>query len=151
MFLLCSSSGLNAQELDSDLKNCKDEFKQFEREDVKYREDLKHMKQKIKKLTDKLEKVGKVITYDHIFELKHELIYFIYPIQDSSKIEDLGKESENSTILIPKLEERIPELQKFFVEEEKVLEEVIESSKGFPLFLEIEVYRIFLRSHLLFC
>lgn len=74
MFLLCSSSGLNAQELDSDLKNCKDEFKQFEREDVKYREDLKHMKQKIKKLTDKLEKVGKVITYDHIFELKPELI-----------------------------------------------------------------------------
>lgn len=46
------------QELDNNLRKCKEEFKQFEREDVKYREDLKHVKQKIKKLKDKLEKVG---------------------------------------------------------------------------------------------
>ena len=46
------------QELDNDLRTCKEEFKEFERQDVKYREDLKHMKQKMKKLEDKLEKVG---------------------------------------------------------------------------------------------
>lgn len=45
------------QELDSQLRNCKDEFKEFERQDIKHREDLKHLKQKIKKLEDKLEKV----------------------------------------------------------------------------------------------
>ncbi|EXB31972.1 Structural maintenance of chromosomes protein 4 [Morus notabilis] len=100
------------EELDNELKKCKEEFKQFEREDVKYREDLKHMKQKIKKLTDKVEK-------------------------DSSKIEDLEKESENSTNLIPKLEENIPKLQKLLAEEEKVLEEIIENSKG----VETERYR----------
>ncbi|XP_062106651.1 structural maintenance of chromosomes protein 4 [Humulus lupulus] len=94
----------NQEDLDSTLRKCKEEFKQFEREDVKYREDLKHMKQKIKKLTDKLEK-------------------------DSSKIEDFQKESENSANLIPKLEENIPKLQKLLVEEEKVLEEIKENSK----------------------
>ena len=46
------------QELDSDLKHCRDEFKEFERLDVKHREDFKHVKQKIKKLDDKLEKVN---------------------------------------------------------------------------------------------
>jgi structural maintenance of chromosome 4 len=39
------------------MKSCKDKFKEFEREDVKYREDLKHLKQKIKKLEDKVQKV----------------------------------------------------------------------------------------------
>lgn len=45
------------QELDNDLRRSKENFKDFERLDVKYREDLKHIKQKIKKLDDKLEKV----------------------------------------------------------------------------------------------
>lgn len=45
------------QELDSNLRHCKDEFKEFERQDVKHHEDLKHLKQKMKKLDDKLEKV----------------------------------------------------------------------------------------------
>lgn len=52
------------------------------------------------------------------------------PSQDSSKIEALEKESENSANLIPKLEENIPKLQKLLEEEEKVLEEVMENSKG---------------------
>jgi len=43
------------------LRSCKEEFKKIERQDVKYRKDLKHMKQKIKKLNDKLEKVMKII------------------------------------------------------------------------------------------
>ncbi|KAE8718250.1 Structural maintenance of chromosomes protein 4 [Hibiscus syriacus] len=44
------------EELENDLRTCKEEFKEFERQDVKYREDLRHMKQKLKKLEDKLEK-----------------------------------------------------------------------------------------------
>lgn len=39
------------------MRKCKEEFKEFERQDVKYREDYKHMNQKIKKLEDKVEKV----------------------------------------------------------------------------------------------
>lgn len=85
------------------------------------------MKQKIKKLSDKLEKVSNV---HYLFYWTNALAKNLVPIQDSSKIEDLKKESENSAILIPKLEESIPESQKLLVEEEKVLEEVIENSKG---------------------
>ncbi|XP_065857259.1 structural maintenance of chromosomes protein 4-like isoform X5 [Euphorbia lathyris] len=99
------------EELNNDLRNCKEEFKEFERQDVKYREDLKHKKQKIKKLEDKLEK-------------------------DSAKIEDLTKECENSTDLIPKLEENIPNLQKLFLDEERILDDIVEKSK-----VETEGYR----------
>ncbi|XP_035550219.1 structural maintenance of chromosomes protein 4 [Juglans regia] len=99
------------EELDNQLRSCKEEFKEFERQDVKYREDLKHMKQKIKKLEDKLEK-------------------------DSSKAVDLEKECEDSTNLIPIFEENIPKLQKLLLDEEKVLEEIKENSK-----VETERYR----------
>ncbi|TYH00962.1 hypothetical protein ES288_A09G019300v1 [Gossypium darwinii] len=102
---------IRKEELDNDLRTCKEEFKEFERQDVKYREDLKHMKQKLKKLEDKLEK-------------------------DSSKIEDVSKECENSKNLIPKLEENIPKLQKLLLDEEKLLEEMKENSK-----VETEKYR----------
>jgi hypothetical protein len=37
---------------DNQLRSCKKEFKEIERQDVKYWKDLKHMKQKIKKLDD---------------------------------------------------------------------------------------------------
>ncbi|XP_021736361.1 structural maintenance of chromosomes protein 4-like isoform X2 [Chenopodium quinoa] len=99
------------EELDNDLRSCKEEFKEFERQDVQYREDYKHMKQKIKKLEDKIEK-------------------------DSSKINDFTKDCENATQAIPKLEEDIPKLQKRLVEEEKVLEDIKEKSKG-----ETEIHR----------
>ncbi|CAK9326874.1 unnamed protein product [Citrullus colocynthis] len=99
------------EELDNDLRRSKEKFKDFERQDVKYREDLKHIKQKIKKLDDKLEK-------------------------DSTKIDDLKKECEESTSLIPKLEESIPQFQKLLSDEEKILEEIQESSK-----VETERYR----------
>ncbi|CAI8608890.1 unnamed protein product [Vicia faba] len=92
------------EELDNDMKKCKEEFKEFERQDVKYQEDLKHMNQKIKKMEDKVEK-------------------------DSSKIEALVKEGKDSNDLIPKLEDKIPKLQKSLLDEEKVLEEITESSK----------------------
>lgn len=99
------------EELDNDLRTQKDKFKEFERQDVKYREDLKHTKQKIKKLKDK---IGK----------------------DSSKIEDIIKENEESTKMIPKLEEEIPKLQQVLLDEEKVLEDIKEQSRD-----ETERYR----------
>ncbi|XP_022883355.1 structural maintenance of chromosomes protein 4-like [Olea europaea var. sylvestris] len=99
------------EELDSGLRHCKDEFKEFERQDLKHREDFKHLKQKIKKLDDKLEK-------------------------DSAKIMDLNKDCEESTNLIPQLEEDIPKLQKLLANEEKILEEIKENSRA-----ETEVLR----------
>ncbi|PWA41327.1 RecF/RecN/SMC [Artemisia annua] len=75
------------EELDTTLKRCKDEFKEFERQDVKHRQDLKHVKQKIKKMEEKAEK-------------------------DATKITEITRQSEESTDLIPKLEEDIPKLQK---------------------------------------
>ncbi|MCH90058.1 structural maintenance of chromosomes protein 4-like, partial [Trifolium medium] len=86
------------------MRKCKEEFKEFERQDVKYREDFKHMNQKIKKLEDKVQK-------------------------DSSRIEALVKEGEDSNDMIPKLEDNIPKLQTLLLDEEKVLEEITESSK----------------------
>ncbi|XP_004293216.1 PREDICTED: structural maintenance of chromosomes protein 4-like [Fragaria vesca subsp. vesca] len=97
------------EELDNALRSSNEEFKEFEREDLKYREDLKHKKMKIKKLKDKLQK-------------------------DSLKIADTEKECEESTNLIPKLEESIPHLQKRLLDEEKVLEEILET-------VETEKYR----------
>ncbi|QCD92601.1 structural maintenance of chromosomes protein 4 [Vigna unguiculata] len=99
------------EELDNDMRKCKEEFKEFERQDVKFREDFKHVGQKIKKLEDKVEK-------------------------DSSKIEALIKEGEESTDLIPKLEDNIPKLQKLLLDEEKILDEITEISK-----VETEKYR----------
>ncbi|XP_022149786.1 structural maintenance of chromosomes protein 4 [Momordica charantia] len=99
------------EELDNELRKSKEKFKDFERQDVKHREDLKHLKQKIKKLDDKFDK-------------------------DSTKIDDLRKECEESTSLIPKLEESIPQFQKLLSDEEKILEEIQENSK-----VETERYR----------
>ncbi|XP_028125299.1 structural maintenance of chromosomes protein 4 [Camellia sinensis] len=89
------------EELDSGLRHCKEEFKEFERQDVKYREDLKHMKQRIKKLDDK---IGKVWVQINLLRRKN-----------------LG--------VATLLEEDIPKLQKLLLEEEKVLEEIKENSK----------------------
>lgn len=51
-------------------------------------------------------------------------------MQDSSKINDLTKECEDSRNLIPELQENIPKLQEVLVDEEKVLEEIKEKAKG---------------------
>lgn len=56
-YLLVIFNFIFEQELDNDMRKCKEEFKEFERQDVKYREDFKHMNQKIKKLAEKVEKV----------------------------------------------------------------------------------------------
>ncbi|WOL08544.1 structural maintenance of chromosomes protein 4 [Canna indica] len=99
------------EELDTDMRTCKEQFKEFERRDVKHREDFKHLKQKIKKLEDKLGK-------------------------DSAKIDELASEIEKLSNLIPKLEEEMPKLQQLLLEEEKILEELKESSRD-----ETEKYR----------
>lgn len=86
------------------------------------------MKQKIKKLEDKLEKVG---SYRRIVKFVYACIYLMCVfMQDSSKISDMTKECEDSTNLIPKLQENIPKLQKVLLDEEKALDEIKEKAKG---------------------
>ncbi|XP_024540797.1 structural maintenance of chromosomes protein 4-like [Selaginella moellendorffii] len=99
------------EELEADLKGCADEFKEFERQDLKYQEDLKHMKQKLKKLEDKTAK-------------------------DELRIQELEKEIEESKIVIPQLEEQILALTKQLGQEEEKLEHLKDLSKD-----EIERYR----------
>ncbi|QCD78444.1 structural maintenance of chromosome 4 [Vigna unguiculata] len=48
--------------------------------------------------------------------------YFFCIDQDLSKIEAFMKEDEESTDLIPKLEDNIPKLQKLLLDEEKILD-----------------------------
>lgn len=88
------------------------------------------MKQKLKKLEDKLQKVLERSDLLKLGWWLHEYNLFCLHFQDSSKIEDVSKECENSKNLIPKLEENIPKLQKLLLDEEKVLEEMKENSKG---------------------
>ncbi|XP_030513204.1 structural maintenance of chromosomes protein 4 [Rhodamnia argentea] len=91
---------LNRQEeLDNNLRVCKDEFKEFENQDIKYREDLKHKKQKIKKVEEKLAK-------------------------DMLKIEGLKKTCEDSAKTIPELEDNIPKLEKLLSDEAAIMEKV---------------------------
>lgn len=107
----CNKLNKKCEELEDDLKTCAEEFKEFERQDLKYREDHKHMKQKMKKLDEKIAK-------------------------DTAKIQDTEKESEISTSAIPELEKDVVKLSEKLIDEEKVLEKIKESSKG-----EIEKHR----------
>ncbi|KAJ3680908.1 hypothetical protein LUZ60_015397 [Juncus effusus] len=91
------------EELDKDLRKCNEDFKEFERYELKHNEDKKHVEKKIKKLDDKMDK-------------------------DNKKINESSKEIDESKDLIPKLEEKVPELQEELVKEEKILEEIKESS-----------------------
>lgn len=52
------------------MRKCKEAFKEFERQDVKHQEDLKHMNQKIKKLEDKVEKVTRRHDLSHLNVLR---------------------------------------------------------------------------------
>ena len=86
------------------------------------------MKQKIKKLEDKLEKVN---SFGRMVDFFMACIYLTCVLmQDSSKIGDMTKESEDSSNLIPKLQENIPKLQKVLLDEEKKLEEIKAIAKG---------------------
>lgn len=137
-YLLVIFNFIIEQELDNDMRKCKEEFKEFERQDVKYREDFKHMNQKIKKLAEKVEKVwGRCSLLQLIIPTNGAPYSFVlnFLFQDSSKIEALEKECEESINMIPKLEDAIPRLQKSLLDEEKVLEEIKGSSKGGALSL----------------
>ncbi|KAG0558584.1 hypothetical protein KC19_10G039500 [Ceratodon purpureus] len=97
--------------IEGELKSCSDQFKSFERQDLKYQEDLKHLNQKLKKLEDKIAK-------------------------DTGKIEEVEKETVESTVVIPKMEAEVVRLTEQLGEEEKALESLQEGCKG-----EIEKYR----------
>lgn len=55
---LCRFKDMSADHgsVSKELERANEEFKEFERKDIKYREDLKHVKAKLKKLQDKLTK-----------------------------------------------------------------------------------------------
>jgi len=59
------------------MRKCKEEFKEFERQDVNYRKDFKHISQKIKKLEDKLEKVQKQVIV-HCNETSNSFVSTLY-------------------------------------------------------------------------
>ena len=63
-----------------------------------------------------------------MIHLKKVLSFILF--QDVAKIEGSTKEIEESSNLIPQLEEEIPKLQERFNQEEKVLEQIKESSRG---------------------
>lgn len=45
------------QAIEGELKSSLDQFQGYERQDLKYQEDVKHLKQKLKKLEEKIAKV----------------------------------------------------------------------------------------------
>ena len=55
---MCSFKDMSADHgsVAKELERANEEFKEFERKDIKYREDLKHVKAKLKKLQEKLGK-----------------------------------------------------------------------------------------------
>lgn len=71
------------------------------------------------------------------------LVIHVFEFQDSSKVEALVKECEESTNMIPKLEDTIPKLQKLLLDEDKVLEEIKESSKGVHCIFLCVKYKFF--------
>lgn len=78
-----------------------------------------------------MKRLEEIIVYlsEYIHACVMHLIHLV-PFQDSLKVEALVKECEDSASLIPKLEDSIPKLQKLLLDEEKVLDEIKESSKG---------------------
>ncbi|KAG6545760.1 hypothetical protein Mapa_012721 [Marchantia paleacea] len=62
---------------------------------------------------------------------------FISRHQDAAKIEEVERETKESTTSIPKLEEEVVKLTQKLAEEENTLEEIRENAKG-----EVEQYRV---------
>lgn len=56
--------------------------------------------------------------------------------QDTAKIEEVEKETAESTILIPKMETEVVQFTEQLEEEEKALEALLEGCKGMNLYLE---------------
>jgi structural maintenance of chromosome 4 len=85
--------------IQKDLESVQEEFKEFERKDIKHREDLKHLKAKIKKLDEKSAK-------------------------DAGRLADLEAQAEATDV--PALHQRAADLSAKLVEAEAKLEELVE-------------------------
>ena len=91
--------------LRKELDGATKEFAEFERKDIKHREDLKNMKARAKKLDDKLAK-------------------------DAKKRADMATEVETIEREVPELEAKKAELESRVGEEEAALDAMLESLKG---------------------
>ncbi|PWA51171.1 structural maintenance of chromosome 3 [Artemisia annua] len=91
-------------ELDSQLKRCKDELKECEKQDDKHQNGLKRVKQKVKNLEEKI-------------------------VKDSAQITKVARQSKESATLITKLQEDNVKLQQNYVDEDSILEELKKNSK----------------------
>ncbi len=137
---------LQMQAIEGELKSSLDQFQGYERQDLKYQEDVKHLKQKLKKLEEKIAKVITLPTSTLVCVVKNFAIpdSFSYLTsisvstcvvlshwdQDTAKIQEVEKETEEATVVIPKMEAEIVKLTQKLGEEEKVLEEIQENCKG---------------------
>lgn len=91
--------------IQKELEAATSDFKEFERKDIKYREDLKHMKAKVKKLEDKVAK-------------------------DSAKLESCKAEAETMASAVPQLQARAEEAAGKLASAEEKLEAMAEGIKG---------------------
>ena len=92
-------------ELKGELDRATKEFAEFERKDIKHREDLKNMKSRAKKLDEKVAK-------------------------DTKKRDDMAKECEAIEKEVPELEAKKAELESRVEKEEATLDAMLESLKG---------------------
>ena len=91
--------------LKNELDRATKEFAEFERKDIKHREDLKNMKSRAKKLDEKVAK-------------------------DTKKRDDMAKECEAIETEVPLLEAKKAELESRVEKEEGALDAMLESLKG---------------------
>ena len=102
------------QDIQGEMENAKKDFNEFERKDVKFREDLKHFKTKEKKLTEAI-----------------------------NKAKEKGQESEHTLKSAKEELERLlkeeKKAQERLAKEEKALEEVLASLKGVTADLHVQL------------
>ena len=111
-------------EVQQNLEKTTKEFAEFEKKDVKFREDLKHMKQQVKKLDEKLTK-------------------------ESAQKEKIVIECENIEKDVPALEARKADLEAKVQGEESKLDEMLDGLKGEmeEIGAKIDVVAMFLNSY----
>eukprot|EP00884_Botryococcus_braunii_P019465 jgi/Botrbrau1/6201/Bobra.0344s0041.1 len=91
--------------IQTELERAHEDFKSFERKDIKLREDIKHLKTKGKKLKDKLQK-------------------------DAAKAEAAEKEAESMSATIPGLENQVQDFNDQLKLEEQAVERMMDDIKG---------------------
>ncbi|CAI5484845.1 unnamed protein product [Closterium sp. Yama58-4] len=97
----CDKCNTEYEALCGELEAARADFKEYERKDVKMREDLKHCKARLKKLADKIAK-------------------------DTAKAEEVEKAAAEAETAIPELEKKAAALAPRLVEAEKKLESIQE-------------------------